>query len=205
MNAKEFQPIFKTFCQFYNTASNETQMQIYFEEYDYLPAQAVEEIFKNAMKAEKGFGGLPTIQQIEPHKMAVLNKRQKHRQNEEFAKEPPIPGVVRASNGVFMRMIINAQGEMAKARKLSASNPQLAEAKKQKIVGEWTPAFAQFWQSRKKIEYESDCDEYWRIGWEAFKDTLDEIHADLFTAVMRLVNPPQESSADPVSPDDLPF
>ena len=214
MRAKEFMPIWKTFCGFYNAADdNEVQIKIYFEAFEYLPAVIVERIFKNAMKAERGFGSIPTIQQIEPHRDAAVSRRNSKRPKYGEAAEPPLPDVIMASNLTFLKLITETQTKYRKAFKdgIRKSEEELKQKALERLCENGYPEYwAKFYHARRKLERESECDPYWRLRQERFEKAAAEVSTEFLTKVRTFMvgtNDAQKPSGlkIPLSPEDVPF
>ena len=173
MDAKEFTPIWKKFCTYYNVShDNQVQFGLYFDEYAYLPAKAVDYIFTQTMKQVKAFRALPTISEISPHKYAAFAKRDKLVKDD--TGEPELPGVVRQSNATFLKLIIETQ-----------------TAKKEKglqhVIENHAEYWAKFYMARVRIEIETDCPEYWTLSQQRFEETVKTVGGDFYQTVINFM------------------
>lgn len=162
MQIKEFTPIWKKFCAFYDAPSNnDVQLELYFEQYAYLPAKTIDYIFTQVMKQERGgFRSLPTIQQIEPHKNAAFAKS--HKDKNASSGEPPLPGVIRQANATFLKLIIQTQTDKSKMGL-------------DYVIENHAEYWAKLFLARMRIEIECECDMWWCLGWEKFLETAEGV------------------------------
>lgn len=187
MESKQFIKIWNKFAEFYGNISAGKQ-SVYFEAFEYLPASVVEEIFS---QAKKQYTLMPSVTQLEQIRDAVVSKRNYSKPDAGEKPEPPIPGAIRASNVLFAKMIIGAHSDRVHK---GASY----------LLEHWPAAFAKFWTSRKRLEYESDCDPYWKIGERAFSETLKPIHVKLWERFQEISKSEPEAK-EAQNPEDLPF
>lgn len=188
MEAKEFKPIWNDFMGFYGNITDGKQ-SVYFESFQYLPAGVVREIFRQSMKQ---YTHIPSVTQLEQVRDAVVTKRNYSAPGPGEPQEPAIPGVIRASNAVFAKMIISAHAD-----RVAKGDAYLLE--------HWPAAFAKFWDSRKRLECESDCDWYWVIGDRAFYDTLQPIHSGIWERLQKCYKGSGADESADQNPDDVPF
>lgn len=186
MEKAEFSKIWKDFAVFYGGIAA-GKSEIYFEAFEYLPPAVVKEVFRQGMKQ---YTLMPSVVQLEQIRDAVVTKLSFSKPNAGGAQEPAIPSALRASNVLFAKMIIGAHAD-----RVHKGGAYLLE--------HWPAAFAKFWDSRKRLEYESDCDPYWRIGDNTFYETLKPIHEQLWDRLQECYK--TEPEAENPEPEDLPF
>ena len=168
MEVQQFVSIWNDIAKFYGNISTGKQ-KVYFEAFEYLPAGVVEEIIRQGMKKHVL---MPSVIQLEEIRNAVVAKQGRVKTtNGQVNNDPPIPGSIRASNCVMMRMVQNAHRDRV-------------DSGEKHLLDKWPALFRKYWDSRKRLEVESNCVEFWLMSDRTFKLTLDEIHTGIWVLLL---------------------